>query len=192
MTKVAIIGSASWGTALGIALARKGMQVRLWTRTEEEAQKMNKERENAAFLPGLRFPSHLAAASSIEEVFDGEDVVILAVPAQSVRYNVRLIRDYLNDSVIVVSASKGLEVGTCKRMSQLITEELNQNLKSNICVLSGPNIAQEVASGLYSAAMIAARDTAVADKARQIIESPCFSTFTFDNNFKFINVRRCF
>jgi len=178
MPKVAIIGSASWGTALGIALARKGMQVRLWTRTEEEAQKMNRERENAAFLPGFRFPRCLAAASSIEEVFDGVALVILAVPAQSVRYNARLIRDYLNESVIVVNASKGLEVGTCKRMSQLITEELGQNLKSNICVLSGPNIAQEVVLGLYSAAVIAASDIAVTERARQIIESPCFSTFT--------------
>ena len=178
MPKVAIIGSATWGTALGITLARKGIRVKLWTRTEEEARGLNEARENTTFLPGYRFPIRFSATSSLEEAFDRAELVILAVPAQSMRYNVREIKNYLNDSILIVSATKGLEVGVSKRMSQVITEEISPRLHSNICVLSGPNIAQETVQGLHSVSVIAAYNPAVAERAKQIINSPRFCVFT--------------
>ena len=178
MPKVAIIGSAAWGTALGIALARKGIRVKLWTRAKEEAERLNKARENTTFLPGYCFPVRLSATSSLEEAFDGAEVVILAVPAQTMRYNIREIKNYLNDYILIVSATKGLEVGVSKRMSQVIAGEISPHLHSSICVLSGPNIAQEAAQGLHSVSVIAAYSPVVAEKAKQMINSPCFCVFT--------------
>ncbi len=178
MAKAAIIGNGTWGTALGIMLARKGNRVKLWTRTEEEAVKLNETRENDCFLPGFRFPIRLLATSSMEETFHGAELVILAVPAQSMRQNVRQVRHLLSDSMIIMSVSKGLEVGSGKRMSRVIAEEIDPRLQPNICVLSGPNIAQETAQGLHSVAVVAAQDTAVAERARQLLSSKYFCVFT--------------
>lgn len=178
MPKAAIIGSASWGTALGIVLARKGIRVKLWTRAEEIAEELNMARENTTFLPGFRFPSRLSATSSLEEALDKADIVIFAVPAQSMRRNIREVKDYLRDSILIISATKGLEVGSSKRMSQVIAEEINARFHANICALSGPNIAQETANGLHSVTVVAAPDITVGEQAQRLISSDYFCVFT--------------
>ena len=178
MSKVAIIGNATWGTALGVVLARKGTRVKLWTRTEEEANRLNEARENAIALPGIHFPLRLVATHSLEETFQGAEMVIFTVPAQSMRYNVRIVKDQLEESMILVSAAKGLEVGSTKRMSQVIAEEIDPYLHPNICVLSGPNIAPEVAQGLPSATVVASQNAAILEKAKKILSSPRFCVFT--------------
>ena len=178
MSKVAIIGSASWGTALGVILARRGIWVKLWARDKETADKLNLARENVTYLPGPKFPSRLSATSSLEEAMEGADGVILAVPSGTMRSNIKQVRDYLNDSSLIVSAAKGLEVGSGKRMSQVIAEEIDARFHNNICVLSGPNIAREAAQGLLSVTVIAARDAAVAERAKQLINSNQFYVFT--------------
>jgi len=177
MPNVAIVGSASWGTALGIVLARKGAHVRLWTRTKEEAKRLNKERENVTYLPGFRFPSRLAATDSMEEAMKKADAVVLAVPAQRIRENAQWVKDYLQDSVLVVSAAKGLEIDTGKRMSEVLKEELGNKHRSRICVLSGPNIAPEAAQGLHSVAVVASHDMAVAERAQHILMAKSFCLF---------------
>lgn len=169
MPRVAIIGSASWGTALGIMLARKGVHVKLWTRTEGEAKKLEKQRENRTYLPGFRFPSRMKATSSMEEAAKKADAIILAVPAQRMRENAQFVKDYVTESMLVISAAKGIEIDTGKRMSEILRDELNGNMRPNICVLSGPNIAQEVANGMQSVAVIAARDLAVAQQAQKLL-----------------------
>jgi len=178
MPKVAIIGNASWGTALGIILARKGIRVELWTRNQETAEKLNQARENTTYLRGFRFPSHLSATDSIAEAMDKADLAILAVPSQSMRHNIRQVKDYLNDSTLIVSAAKGLEVGSGERMSQVIAEEIDARFHPNICVLSGPNMAREAAQGLLSVTVVAAYDAAVAERAKQLINSNNFYVFT--------------
>ena len=178
MPKAAIIGSASWGTAIGIILARKGLWVRLWTRDEETADTLNHERENRPYLPGSRFPARLSATSSMEEAMDRADMVVLAVPSVTMRANVRQVKDYLKDSTFVVSATKGLEVDSGKRMSQVIAEEIDPRFHSNICVLSGPNIAKEAAQGLLSVTVVASADPAVAENAKRLIHSNQFYAFT--------------
>jgi glycerol-3-phosphate dehydrogenase (NAD(P)+) len=178
MPKAAIIGNASWGTALGIILARKGIRAELWTRNQETAEKLNQAKENTAYLRGFPFPSHLSATASMKEAMDRADLVILAVPSQSMRHNIRQVKDYLNDSTLIVSATKGLEVGSGKRMSQVIAEEIDARFHPNICVLSGPNMAREVAKGLLSVTVVAAYDAAVAERAKQLINSNEFNVFT--------------
>ncbi len=178
MPKAAIIGSASWGTALGIILARRGLWVRLWTRDQETADKLNRDRENLLYLPGPRFPARLSATSSIEEAMDRADMVLFAVPSGTMRGNIRMVKDHLRDSTLVVSATKGLEVDSGKRMSQVIAEEIDPRFHSNICVLSGPNIAREAAQGLLSVTVVASADQAVAEKAKGLIHSNQFYAFT--------------
>lgn len=178
MPKAAVIGSASWGTALAMVLARKGIQVKLWTRDKESANELNQAKENAHYLPGCRFPPRLTATDSIEEAMDKVDLAILAVPSETMRHNVRLMRDYIPDSAILVSASKGLEVSSGKRMTQVIAEELDPRHHGRICVLSGPNMAKEAAQGLLSVTVVACRDINVAEKAQQIVNSNNFYVFT--------------
>ncbi len=178
MPKVSIIGSGAWGTALGIALARKGNSVKLWTRTEEEAQKLNEERENTVFLPGFRFPTRFTPTSSIEEALSDTDLVLLVVPSQMMRQNVQYLKKHLKHSVPIVSAAKGLEVSSGKRMTEVISEVMGRKYRHNICALSGPNIAQEVAEGLHSVTVVASKDEAAADRVKQIVSTRCFCVFT--------------
>lgn len=178
MSEVAIIGNASWGTALGITLGRKGVAVKLWTRTPEAAEEINRSRENVVYLPGFRFPPSLSATNSIEEATDGSKMVILAVPAHSMRLNIRWIKDYLDDSMLILSATKGLELDSSKRMSQVIAEEVDSRFHPNICVLSGPNLAREAAEGLSLATVVASYDMAVAKRAELLIKSSQFNVFT--------------
>jgi glycerol-3-phosphate dehydrogenase (NAD(P)+) len=178
MSKAAIVGSAAWGTALGIILARNGIWTKIWARNQETADKLNQARENVIYLPGPRFPTRLTATASLEEAMDKADMVILAVPSSSMRSNMGRVKEYLTDTTLVVTATKGLEVETGKRMSQVIADEIDPRFQANICALSGPNIAHEAAQGLLSVTVVAARDAAVAERVKQLINSNQFYVFT--------------
>ena len=176
--KVGVIGTTSWGTTLGIMLARRGIEVALWARTKEEAERLDGARENTARLPGVPFPENLSPTSSIEEALKDSSLVILAVPSQEMRTNIRLIKEHIDQSMPILSAAKGLEMGTAKRMSQVIAEELSAEHHPHICVLSGPNFSKEIAHGLPAATVIAAEDGFVAEKVGQIMNSPLFQVQT--------------
>lgn len=179
--KVGIIGTTSWGTTLGIMLARRGIEVALWARTKEEAERLGGARENTLRLPGVPFPESLSPTSSIEEALKGASLVILAVPSQEMRTNIRLIREHIDRSMPILSAAKGLEMGTAKRMSQVIAEELGAEHHPNICVLSGPNLSKEIAHGLPASTVIAAENAHLAEQVEGIMGSPSFHVFTSDD-----------
>ena len=162
MPKVTIIGNTSWGNTLGVLLSDKGAAVKLWTRSEAEAKELNQERRS------------YSSTSNIGEALNGTDLVIWAVPSQKLRENVNQARDYLTDSMLLMSAAKGLELNSGKRMSQVLTEEIVPSLRGQICVLSGPNLAKEIAQGLPAASVIAAQDVSLAEGARELMESPKF------------------
>lgn len=166
MARVAIIGNTTWGDALAVLLCGKGAGVRVWTRSEAEAEALNRGNRN------------YYSASSVKETLDSADLVIWAVPSQKLRQNVVIARDYLDSTMLLLSAAKGLEVETGKRMSQVMAEEIPPELRGRICVLSGPNLAKEIAQGLPAASVIASRDIAVAEKAREMLECASFRLFT--------------
>jgi glycerol-3-phosphate dehydrogenase (NAD(P)+) len=112
------------------------------------------------------------------EALANVEAVILAVPSQTMRHNIRLVQDYLDESVIVISAAKGLEIGSNKRMSQVIAEEISPRFRSNICVLSGPNLSREIIRDLPAASVVAAEDEAVARKAQKLLTAPNFCLYT--------------
>ena len=178
MPKIAIIGTTIWGTTLGVVLAHKGLKVWLWARTEEEATELKNHGPNPALLPATSFPPQLFVTSSLSEALTRARAVILAVPSQTMRQNVKLVKDYLKPSMLVVSAAKGLETSSSKRMSQVITEEIDPSLWSNVCVLSGPNLSREIIRDLPAATVVAAKDEIIANKAQKLLSAPNFCIYT--------------
>jgi len=178
MPKITIVGTTIWGKTLGVVLAQKGLQVRLWARTEEEAAELRKTGSNSALLPGITFPPQLSITSLLDEALAGVGAVIIAVPSQTMRRNIRMVQSYLNGSMMIISAAKGLEMGSNKRMSQVIAEEIPPRFWPNICVLSGPNLSREIIRGLPAASVVAAEDEAVARKAQKLLACPNFCVYT--------------
>ncbi|MBI4298890.1 MAG: NAD(P)-dependent glycerol-3-phosphate dehydrogenase [Chloroflexi bacterium] len=181
MGEVGIVGTASWGTTLGILLARQGVQVFLWARTEMEAVHLERDRENLRFLPGFPFPPGLRVTADKEHAFQNSDMVIFAVPSRSLRDNVKTVKEFFRDSSIIMSATKGLEGVSGKRMSQVLEEEIPSRLVSNICVLSGPNLSREIAQGKPSSTVVASRRKEIAKDAQSLLMSPKFRVYTNDD-----------
>jgi glycerol-3-phosphate dehydrogenase (NAD(P)+) len=178
MQKIAVIGTTSWGITLGLSLASKGIEVRLWARTEKEANTFRREGANPAQFPNITFPPEIKITSHMDEAMDDAAAVIIAVPSATMRENITRVESHLTRSTLVISAAKGLEIGSNKRMSQVIAEEINPRFQANICVLSGPNLAREVMQRLPAAAVVAADDMATARKAQRLLTTPSFCVFT--------------
>jgi len=179
MSKIAVIGTTTWGITLGTVLSQKKMAVSLWARTEKEARSLKANGPNLKRLPeDFRFPPGLAITSSIEEALDGADAVLLAVPSQTMRQNIKLISPYITSTMLVISAAKGLEIETGKRMSQVIADEINKDFWYNICVLSGPNLAWEILHGHPAVTIVAADKDAQTKKAHKLLTSPNFCAYT--------------
>lgn len=175
MKKVAIIGATTWGNTLGQMLARKGIEVVLWARTEAEAGAL-KSRE-----AGMQSTAQPSISSSLEKVLDSAEVIIYAVPSQRLRQNVRLTSPFLSSSVTLVSAAKGLEAESGKRMSEVMTEEIPKSLSERICALSGPNLSKEINSGLPAVSVVACHNLEVAKQVQELLNSPGFSVYVSDD-----------
>ncbi len=178
MLKIAIIGTTSWGMTLALMLARNRLEVGLWARTEREANGLKNDGPNPAQFPGVTFPPNLLVTSQLSEALDDAKAVIMAVPSQTMRQNIKLVESYLNKATLIVSAAKGLELGSGKRMSQIITEEIDSRFQSNVCVCSGPNLSREILRNLPAATVVAAEDGDVARKAQKLLATPSFCVFT--------------
>ena len=178
MPKIAIIGTTTWGITLSMVLTRKGLKVRLWARTDKEAKQLRDRGPEPTLLPGVTFPPQLTITSSLKEAMDDVNAVILAVPSQTMRQNMKLIAPHLKGSMLVISATKGLEIDSSKRMSEVIAEEIAPGLTSNICVLSGPNLSGEILRNLPAASVVAAGVEAVSQKAQNLLAAPNFSVYT--------------
>jgi glycerol-3-phosphate dehydrogenase (NAD(P)+) len=178
MPKVAIVGTTAWGITLGMVLAGRGIDVRLWARTAEEAERLSKKGPDSKQLPNVVFPTQLTVTSSPQKALSSVTAVLLAVPSQTMRQNLSAVKNYITESMLIINASKGLEIGTNKLMSQVIAEEIPAACHHNICALSGPNLHKEVLLGLPASAVIAAEDIAVAKKAQKLLMAPNFSIYT--------------
>jgi len=173
-----VIGTTSWGTTLAIIMARQGHRVTLWARTPDEAKLLQHDQENKRLLPGFPFPASLRVTASEDDAFGHAHLVILAVPSKSARANVRRVRDAMPHDALVVSATKGLEVSTGLRISQVLQEELPDPLKSRVCVLSGPNLSTEIARGQPASTVVASPNTQVALAVQEAMMTPLFRVYT--------------
>lgn len=177
MTKVAVFGAGSWGTAFATVLAQAGNQVSVWGRRESVCEAINMQHENPDYLPGLRLPDAITATHDPAAAADGAEAIVLAVPSQSLRDNLRDWADVLPAAVPLVSLMKGVEVGTTKRMSEVIAE-LTGAGPERIAVVSGPNLAREIAEGQPAAAVVACTDEGTAARLQKLCHSPTFRPYT--------------
>jgi glycerol-3-phosphate dehydrogenase (NAD(P)+) len=132
----------------------------------------------SASLADITLPSRLSITASLEEALAGTRAVIMAVPSQSMRQNIKAVAPHLDSSMLIVSAAKGLELETNLRMSQVIAEEISPDFHPNICVLSGPNLSQEILRSLPAASAVAAQSEAVARKAQKLLNTPNLCIYT--------------
>jgi glycerol-3-phosphate dehydrogenase (NAD(P)+) len=177
MPKITVIGTTSWGITLAILLAKKNFRVYLWARTKAEATELI-DNPKSILSSNVSFPHDLTITSSLKDAIQDTDAVILAVPSQSMRQNIRTVKEFLKPTMLIISVAKGLEIGTNKRMSEIIGEETDPGLRSNICVLSGPNLAREILQGLPASAVIANADESIARKAQELLATPNFNVYT--------------
>jgi glycerol-3-phosphate dehydrogenase (NAD(P)+) len=178
MTKVACIGAGSWGTAVAGLAALNGNEVVLWCRRPELADSINVDGTNAAYLPGIRLPEGLRASSDIDEAMEGAEVCVMAVPSHGWRETLRSIAPKLPHVDAVVSLTKGLEVDTNLRMSEVLFEECPDLPRSKYAILSGPNIAKEIARRQPAATAIACEDTKLAARLQEVFHQPYFRVYT--------------
>ncbi len=178
MQQVAVIGTTTWGTTLAMHLGRQDVSCTLIARTREESAKLESDRQNTRFLKNHRFPDKLRVTHATPESIQNSEIILIAVPSQRFRENVRLIKkDILNHQIVLI-ATKGLEMNSGKRMSEIISEELPSNISKLTCVLSGPNLAMEIISGKPSSSVIASADLLAAGKVQTLLNSPLFRVYT--------------
>lgn len=177
MISVGVIGSGAWGTTLALLLANKGFTTTLWEHRPERAREMQQQAENVLFLPGFHFPSTLQVTADIEETVREKELLLLVTPSQRMRENTRLLAPYVGKETLLVSGSKGIEVGTLKRMTEVIEEEL-PGTHMRIAALSGPNIAREVAEGKPTAAVVAAYESETGVRIRTLLTAAHYRVYT--------------
>ncbi|GAA4886879.1 NAD(P)H-dependent glycerol-3-phosphate dehydrogenase [Saccharopolyspora cebuensis] len=155
--RVAVLGAGSWGTTFAKVLADAGTEVRLWARRREVADEINAERRNGGYLPGVELPEGLRATDDAAEAVHGADAVVLAVPSQTLRENLAGWQPVLPPEATLVSLAKGVELSTLHRMSQVIGEVADVPM-DRVAVVSGPNLAVEIAAEQPTATVVACPD----------------------------------
>lgn len=177
MSKVAVFGAGSWGTAFSIVLADAGNDVTIWARREEVAANINDGRENVDYLPGVELPPAITSTHDVEKAAHDADVVIFATPSQSFRANLTEWASFLSPSAVMVSLMKGVELGTLDRMSEVIAEVTGAG-PDRIAVISGPNLAKEIARREPAASVVACASEDVARMLQDRVHSPAFRPYT--------------
>ncbi|MBB1245229.1 NAD(P)-dependent glycerol-3-phosphate dehydrogenase [Streptomyces durbertensis] len=177
MTKVAVFGNGSWGTAFAMVLADAGCEVALWGRRAELAETINSTRVNPDYLSGVRLPDAVRATADPAEAARDAEFTVLAVPSQTLRANLAHWRPLLPADTVLVSLMKGIELGTAKRMSEVIAEVADAP-DDRIAVLSGPNLAREIADRQPAASVVACRDEEVARRLQAACHTPYFRPYT--------------
>ncbi len=174
--KTAVIGSGGWGTAISLLLASKGNDVYLWSWQQEETDRLNKDRENKEFLPGISFPDNIFCTHNMCECVEDAEVIVTAVPSPATRTTAKELSKYVKKGQRIVNISKGLEGSL--RLSEVYAEEIPQ---ANISVMSGPSHAEEVSRGLPTTNVIASKDSETAKELQEIFMKDNFRVYTADD-----------
>lgn len=174
-TTIAVLGDGGWGTTLAIHLHRLGHRVTWWGAFPDYLKLLDRRRENAKFLPGIPIPRSIRITPDLSDAVSSAHIVVLAIPSQYLRAVVRrLKRQPLSDTAFV-SVAKGIEQRTLKRMSQVVAEELGH---ARLAVLSGPNIASEIANGHPASSVVASKDRRLAADVQRLFMSDRLRLYT--------------
>src|SRR4051812_25531895 len=176
MARVAVFSAGSWGTAFGIVLADAGNEVTLWARREDVCANINDKRENTDYFPGIELPAGMRATTDPAEALEGAEYVVLSVPSQSLRENLTEWAPLVPESAVFISLMKGVELGTTKRMSEVIAEVTGAG-PERIAVVSGPNLAKEIALREPAASVVACADDHVAHRVQELCHSRAFRPY---------------
>jgi len=179
MSNVSVIGATTWGTTIGRLLANNGSTVNIWARTEAKAKELSKLLKTHPANPDSA--KLLTFTSDSNKALQSAEFVIWAIPAQNLRQTTRQIGKQANSGMIHVSLAKGLEADSGKRMSEIIIEEIPCTPPEQVCVLSGPNLSQEINRGLPATSVLASKNADITEKTRKLFHSPNFAIFTSDD-----------
>jgi glycerol-3-phosphate dehydrogenase (NAD(P)+) len=174
---VAVVGGGSWGTALAVHLSRCAHDVRLWVRDPASAREIAERGQSRRYLPGVTLPP-MIATSDLAAAVAGAEIAMVAVPSEFCRPAYRALRPYLAAETVLVSATKGLEIDSRRRMSEVASEEAPGH---PIAVLSGPSFALEVAHGQPTTVVVASPDAAVAERVQRAVSSRTFRAYSSDD-----------
>jgi glycerol-3-phosphate dehydrogenase (NAD(P)+) len=178
VTTLAVVNAGGWGTALAALLARSGHEIRLWCRRRELAAAIAERQENADYLPGVSLPSNVRPTSDLAAAVRGCEAAILTPISAGIRDLARQLAPYLPRDVLVGHGTKGLELGSLLRMSEVVEAELGEAWRGRVAALSGPTHAEEVGRGIPAAAVVACGDQAIAAGLQQILNCPTFRVYT--------------
>lgn len=177
MANVAVMGAGSWGTAFALVLADAGNTVHMWGRRPELCEAISKTHQNPDYLPGIDLPESITASHDPDVALADAEVVILAVPSQQLRGNLTEWAEHIPSDAVMVSLMKGVELGTHLRMTEVIAE-LTGAGPERIAVVSGPNLAKEIAQREPAASVVACADQAVAERLQQLCHTAAFRPYT--------------
>jgi glycerol-3-phosphate dehydrogenase (NAD(P)+) len=179
MRDIAVIGAGSWGTALSVHLARLGHGVRLWAREADVVAQIRRDHVNGLFLPGIPLPESIVACEALDEAVAGIDLVVVVTPSHGTRAVLRAAASHLHPSAVIVSATKGLEVDTLLRATEVIRQEAGP--AHPVVALSGPSFAREVALELPTAVCAASVDRVAAELVQSEFRGRSFRLYTTDD-----------
>lgn len=175
--KIAVIGAGSWGTALAGMLSENHDKVTLWARNRALCQEITANRENSAYLPGVKLPDALVATDDLEQAVINAKIVLMVTPSHALRGIAKSIAGIVSKNTVIVTATKGLEIGSLKRMSEVIMEEIPA-VTGNVVALSGPNHAEEVGRRQPSATVVASVSREAAEEVQDAFITPYFRVYT--------------
>ena len=176
--RVAVVGAGSWGTALAGLLAKVGHDVHMWCLEAEVAEQITRYSENESYLPGAKLPDSLRATADLAEAVSGAEVVVSVSPSQFVGSVMSEAAPHIADDVQIVSASKGIEVSTLRRMDEVLGDVLSARQMEGFTVLSGPSFAKEVAQEAPTAVVVASADEDAALSAQSLFQTHYFRVYT--------------
>ena len=179
--RIAVIGAGSYGTCLAILLAGKGHDVALWCRSRDLAEELRAGRENTVYLPGYELPASVHITTELAQAVTGAHIVLGVTPSHAVRQVLGEAASYFDDEVIVVNASKGLELGTLDRIDQIYAEVFSDEIADRATYLSGPTFAKEVAAGQPSAIVVAGSDPQSAQTVQEAFSTERFRVYWSDD-----------
>ena len=173
--KISIIGSGGWGTAVALLLAGKGYDVFLWSWIQEETDRLNLDRENKEFLPGVKFPDNITCTHDMAECVYNADLIVTAAPSPATRTTAKQLAPFVQEGQVLVNISKGLEESTLSRLSEVYASEIPQ---AKIAVMSGPSHAEEVSRKLPTTNVAACGDLHTAKFVQDIFMDQNFRVYT--------------
>ncbi|MBN3555929.1 NAD(P)H-dependent glycerol-3-phosphate dehydrogenase [Fictibacillus nanhaiensis] len=178
MDKVAVLGAGSWGTALAIVLADNGHHVSLWGRREDQVNEINNHHKNEKYLPGVELPANIQATTQLSECVKEAETIVLVTPTKAMREVLGQVKNELNAPVTIVHASKGIEPGTYKRISEIIEEELPETVLDSVVVLSGPSHAEEVSLRQPTTVTVSSVNMKAAENVQDLFINQNFRVYT--------------